>query len=490
MPVQELERDYLSTPTNSAEIQALQDPDNVIFFNSSKRVELSERLRVDLELQKAGWNSGMEIKRFVDDINAELAKGLTLEEAVSRSTEVFEYHIRYYDAEFIKQEPVLLHLNRFGFWSGEVRLLGNNGRPVVDAVDSRERVGSVKRASKKIEEDLLNAGNNSFVVLMSPQGESGYPDENGRDIPHLNTQTMVFRKDEHGNSKGITLITDLTIDQAGKVMADLGAPTNFFAKRGTEMQRITNILENPAKPSLPEMYKNPFQYVFDKILAVRGSGDICLRQKNGGAEVKSVTEIRQKINKFQSLLDLSLTKEKCLEEFRRFILDHFQKVGDPDFQQAIIEMAEETVLLFARDYMNKKSNQPVSHLLVFPQYTENAGRITIVCPPDRDFRREIAFLQTRAGCPSAVKALGGGSGSIVGGSGFGESDSMGSLFFSCPVCGTTNKRPREGYVNNCQSCGSDKVSCNSSGTTTDQQKGDSKVISFPGSTSRELAKAA
>lgn len=31
-----------------------------------------------------------------------------------------------------------------------------------------------------------------------------------------------------------------------------------------------------------------------------------------------------------------------------------------------------------------------------------------------------------------------------------ESDSMGSLYFPCPACGATNKRPREGYVELCQ----------------------------------------
>lgn len=490
MPVQELERDYLPTPTNSAENKPLQPSENTIFFNRHTLVEFAGNVHTRFELQKAGWNCETEIKRFIGDINLGLINGLTLPQAVAFSTRILTDHIRFYDAEFIKQEPVLPHRNYFGFWQGEKRWLGNNGRPVVDSVDGHERMGSVKRAAKKTEEYLLGAENNSFIVSMSAKGPSGYLDENDLDAPHLNTYIMVDCKDENGGLKGITLVTDLTIDQAEKVMASLGAPANLFAKRGTEMQRVANILENPAKPSLPEMYKNPFQYVFDKILAVRGNGDIRLRQKNGGVEIKPVTEIRQKIDKFQSLLGLSLTKEKCLEDFKRFILDRFQKVGDPDFQQAIVEMAEETVLLFTRDYMNKKSNLSVSKPIVFPQYTEDAGRITILRPPDRDFRREIAFLQTRAGCPSAVKALGGGSGSIVGGSGFGESDSMGSLYFSCPVCGATNKRPREGYVNNCQSCGSDKVACKSSGTTTDQQEGDSKVISFPGSTSRELAKAA
>lgn len=40
-----------------------------------------------------------------------------------------------------------------------------------------------------------------------------------------------------------------------------------------------------------------------------------------------------------------------------------------------------------------------------------------------------------------------------------ESDSMGSLYFPCPNCGAINKRPREGYVENCGFCGSAEVAC-------------------------------
>lgn len=488
MSVSRLEREYLPTPVQSAENQGLQTPDNVIFFNSSRKIELSTHLQVSSELEKAGWHSRMEAKRFIDDINFDVAHGVSLPQAVSRSAEVFEYHIRSYDAEFISQSPVLLHLSRFGLWNGEMRMVGNNGRPVIDAVDNTERGGADKRAAKKIEKDLLEAENNSFIVLMSPQGESGYPDENGRDIPHLSTQTMVFWKDGHGDLKVITLVTDLTVNQAEAVMKDLGAPANFLAKRETEMQRIANILENPATLSLAET-KNPFEYVFDRILAARGEVDIQLRQKNGEVEIKSIAEIRHKINSFQNLLDLSLTKEKYLEKFKKFILDRFQKVGDSDFQQAIIDMAEETVLLFGGDHLNKKNNPSVSHIIAFPKYTENAGRITVLRPPDDDFRQGIiTFLQSRRGCPSAVKAI---AGSGVGGlSGLGESDSMGSLYFACPVCGAVNKRPYEGFVNNCQSCGTDKVACKSSGAKADKQEKDSKVITFPSSTSRELAKAA
>lgn len=46
--------------------------------------------------------------------------------------------------------------------------------------------------------------------------------------------------------------------------------------------------------------------------------------------------------------------------------------------------------------------------------------------------------------------IAGATGWIGGLLGFGESDSMGSLYFPCPSCGAINKRPREGYVERCQ----------------------------------------
>lgn len=478
MPFQELERGYLSTPTNSAEIQGLQTPDNVIFFNRHPLVEFTGNVQTSRDLQKAGWDSEKEIRRFIGDINLSLINGLTLPQAVAFSTRILTDHIRFYDAEFIKQEPVLPHRSYFGFWQGEKRWLGNNGRPVVDSVDGHERMGAVKRAAKKTEEDLLDAENNSLVVSVSAQGPSGYSDENGLDAPHLNTYIMVDYKDQNGNLQGTTLVTDLTVDQAEVVMKDLGAPANFLAKTGTEMQRVANILENPATLSLPEAYKNPFEYVVDRVLAVRGEGDFRLRQKDGTVEVRSVAEVRRKIVNLESLLNLNVTKEEWLKELEEFILADYQQVGDSSFQQEIISLVEKDVLLFTENYlMLRGRNAPAGYSINLPQYTEGEREIVRLRDGRGDFRQAIAFLQTRAGCPSAVKAAGG---SGVGGvSVFGESDSMGSLYFACPVCGGVNKRPYEGYVNNCQSCGTDKVACKSTGAKKEES-----------ATSKELAKAA
>lgn len=484
MPVQELERGCLSTSPQSAENKPSQTPENVIYFNHPL-IEFRGNLLTSVDLQKAGWDSFAEIKRFIGDVNLGLIKGLTLEQAVAFSTQVFVEHFLFYDAEFIKQEPVLPHHNYFGMWQGEKRVLGNNGRPAVHAIDETERVGSAKRAAQKAEEYLLGADNNSFIVSMSAQGVSGYLDEDGLDIPHLNTYILVDWKDQDGNLKGMTLVTDLTIDQAEKVMRNLGVPANFSAKRGNEMQRLANLLENLATPALPVEYSNPVSFVLDQMLDVRGEEDMHLKQKNGPDEIRSVAEIKQKIASFEAILDMDVTKARLIREFQDFVLADYDKVQSSSFQQKIVEMAEETVFLFAKYFKITQKRDSLTPSFIGTarciSYEDNREIVRLAEGVDRRafFAAEIAFLQSRAGCPSSRNYATGREGATNSLSSLGESDSKGSLYFACPVCGAINKRPYEGYVDNCQSCGTDKVSCQSSETKTEERQEEKpKVISL------------
>ncbi|MBI2019645.1 hypothetical protein HYS95_03195 [Candidatus Daviesbacteria bacterium] len=497
---QERDSGHLSTTLKLAENKPLQLLESPI-YNSHQLVEFTGNLQTNEGLQRAGWDSFAEIKRFIGDINLGLIKGLTLEQAVAFSARILIDHIRFHDAEFTRQEPFLPHHNNFGLWKNDKgqyqkRWLGNNGRPVVHGIDRRERMGAPRRAAEKTEEGFLeadkevNEAENFVVVSVSAEGVSGYLDGNGADIPHLKTLVFADWKDINGNLKGLTFVTDLTIDQAERMMVGLGAPVNFLGKRGSEMDRVVNLLENPATFSLPAEFYDPVNFVFDRILAERGEGDIHLRQQNGPDEVWSIAQMRQKMHNLQHILDMEPAKADLLDKLTKFIVDHYQKIGDRDFQQAIVTMAEQVIQLFGGDYLVKRDHLSINYPLVLPQYTESAGKITVLLPPDCDFNPVILFLQSRSGCPSSRNSLAGKSG-IAGVSIFGESDSKGSLYFPCPLCGAINKRPWEGFVNNCQSCGTDKVSCKSLGVSKKADKDEnSKIIAFPTSANQSTQKAA
>ena len=252
MSVQELERGYLPTSVQSSEISTLQTP---------KRVDIYPGLGRDSVLtEETGFTLGMEMVRLGNDLNFALASGKNLAEALNFATDELEVNIRTYVVEFIKSKTVLPHKNRFDVFDGTQRMVGNNGRPVVDAISSQERKGSVLQVSKTIESFLLTAGPNSFAVMMSPDGWSGYLDKNGQGHNHFNAETMIFWKDQKGVLKGLTLVTDLKQDQAAAVMKRLGVSEQLLGG-DSEEDRLSNIVRNPALLSFPRSDITPFEQV-------------------------------------------------------------------------------------------------------------------------------------------------------------------------------------------------------------------------------------
>ncbi len=389
MPViQELERSY-STPIHSAEISTLQPP---------KRVDMYPGLGRDSVLtEETGFPLWMEMDRFDNDLNFALASGKSLDEALNFATSELEVNIRTYTVEFIKSKTVLPHKNRFDVVGGVQRMVGNNGRPVLDAISSQERNGSVLEAARIVESFLLSADPNSYAVTMNPSGWSGY------DLRHKNAQVMVSWKDQGGISKGLTFVTDLSEEQAKQVMINLGVSEEVL-KGGNEQERLANIVRNPA---LLRADTNPFEYVLDKILAVRGREDISLLQKKGPPEIRSIEQTREDIKKFDELLLFDQKEEELISNLREFIMGRIYQLGDRNIQERITKEIERTVLSLAGEHLRKNPT-------VWKGFSD-MYQVKVILNPflqDADnFGPEITFLQSRGGCPtggsSAIRALGG-----------------------------------------------------------------------------------
>lgn len=402
------------------------------------------------------WHMRMEMSRFLRDINTGLEQGKTLEEAVSKSAFELEMNIRAYHAEITKSKATLLHLTRFESREGVVRMVGSNGKPVVDAISPKERRGAVLTGSRKVEESLVAAENNSFAVLMSPAGWNGFTDQYGNETsPHLNSQALVFWKDPNGDLKGLTFHIDLEYEQAKRMMLGLGISEEDLNGE-TEKDRIVNMVKNPAFCSLPAAYANPFEYVLDKIIAERGTSPFRLLQQNG-VEIRTIEEVREDIKRFDQLLTGSQEEERLINELKGLILQQASRVKERIVQQQIIDSVEKTILRLARGYLQQTGQLPVYH----PNAVSELGNYKTSARGDNEFGLVIAFLETRAGCPSSVVAralagvsLGSISGvSIGGGSSFVESDQDGPLEFSCHNCEATLRRPRGGRLSSCHNCG-------------------------------------
>lgn len=402
------------------------------------------------------WDGAMEISRFINDINKGLSEGKSLAEAVNASAHELEMNMRAFDSEIIKSRAVLPHLNRFEMVDGEMRIVGNNGRPVIDAVSAKERRGAVLEGSQAIEKSLIAAENNSFAVLMNPAGWHGFTDQYGREAsPHRNAQALVFWKNQEGQLKGLTFHVDLQLEQAKNVMIALGVSEECL-KGGTEKDQIVNIVKNPALLSLSQAYKNPFEYVLDKILAARGNHAFRLLQENGKAEIRPIEQIREDIKRFETLLYGNQQEEQHITEFVDYILAEASGVNEREIQQQIVYKIEKTILSLTRVYLQDSGQMPITHSTIitepllrsFDQPKEEWGD---------NFSREIAYLKTKAGCPSRAgstmslsgMSLGSNEGGISGEGGSLESDQYGSLEFQCPYCKKTNRRNRGKFIKYC-----------------------------------------
>lgn len=421
MPIQELERDHPS-PIQLAEIPTLQTP---------KRVDMIPGLGRESNLnEETGFVLWLEVKRFFDDLNFALVSGKNLVEALNFATNELEVNIRTYTIEFIKSKTVIPHKNRLDMVDGVQRMVGNNGRPVVDAVSPQERRGSVLQASRMIESFLLAAAPNSFAVMMSPAGWSGYVDRYGQGQNHLSAETMIFWKDQNGILQGLTLVTDLDQVQSVAVMRSLGVSEQVLGG-DSEEDRSVNIVRNPA---LLRPDTNPFEGVLDKIVAVRGKGDVRLLQKDGSVEIRSIKQTMENIRRFDELLLFDQKEEEYIFNLREFIMGRIYQLDAESTQLRIAKEIENTVLRLAREHLRKNNTS-------WKGRQHDYGARVIQDSPTQhndNFRSEIAFLQSRGGCPaggsSIIRSLGGISlGSSVGS---GSSAERGSGM--CAECGKSN----------------------------------------------------
>lgn len=414
MPIQELERDY----------QPL----------TPHKVEMMPGLGEDSCLtEETGFALWMEVKRFFNDLNFTLSLGKDLVEALILATNELEVNIRSYNVEFIKSKTVLPHKNRFNFVDGVQRMVGNNGRPLLDAISPIERNGAVLEASRVIDSSLASAPLNSFAVMMNPDGWSGYVDKNGASHNHLNAETMVFWKDQNGILKGLTLVTDLNQAQTAEVMKLLGVSEQAL-NGNSQQEKVANIVRNPA---ILRLQTSPFEYVLDRILAVRGQQDFRLLQKDGTEEIRSVEQTRQDIKDFDKLLQFDQQEEQCITSLREFIMGKVYHINDIAAQQAIAKEIERTVLTLAREHLSKNVTAWKSPGIYKPTVIQYSH-----LPAFDNFELEIAFLKSRAGCPSA----GGISGSkILTGISLGQNIAIGDSF------GFTGESGKKGKT--CISCG-------------------------------------
>ncbi len=514
MSVQELERGYLSTSGQSAE-NKLSQP--------LTEIKLAPHVGRNSRLEKTGFNLPLEMFRLFSNYNQNIRKGKTPSEALMLSVSESEINIRTFIIEYIESKTVLPHVSRLGEVDGAVRMVGQNGVPVVSGITSEERSGATREASVKAESFLTEDGTkkaaNRVSVINSPVGHSGRINQQGKKINYKVNQTIVSYTGEQGELHSITLVSDLNQDQSRRLSISLGVEESLL-EGATEAEQVANIVRNPALFSYGRSIANPVRHVLDQIIAIRGNGDFRLEQDDGTVEVRSVAETRQDIENYGELLKFNPVWEGFIKKLTDLMLAQGYDLNKPFVQHLIAKKTEETILEITVDHLEKTKPELFSivpdNVIYFNSFSESSRYSTYgikgvyinESPNMARYAIATQYLETRSGCNSGEESgesiSGGSSSESSSGSSWGSSESKKG---KCRKCGRSKKdghyhcpRPNclamyanetkvapENRTKSC-SCGF-KFACGSS-KKEEQQQEDSKVISFPGSTSRELAKAA
>lgn len=433
--------DRISSPAESQ---------NTSFTEASIAPNLGENSR----LKNTGWNSALEGRRLFKNYNQNLKVGKTSQEALVITAAETELNIRNFIREFVQSGVVLPDSKRIQKVNGVRRMVGDNGIPVVDCITARERLGAVLDATKKVDQFVSAPVQNIWKVgvINSPN------DWNGITRDYLDNQTIVSWVDEFGVLHGATLVTDLNQEQSRQLSHSLGVAEELLNGK-TEAERISNIVRNPALFSYAKSIKDPIEFVFEKILAIRGNSDIRLEQLDGSIEYRSVEEAKKDTKRLDQLLKFNQNCERYLLELKDFIFKQINSLDNWFSQHRIVAKIEEIILLITDDHL-KDLSVPQKTYWVSSDYSV----VTINTREDR-FDRAVAFLETRAGCSqvtgsSRLSLRGISLGLSISNDGeiFGGFDQYGSLDFECPKCNRTNKRPRGQLLPNCQHCNAD-VTC-------------------------------
>ncbi len=355
-----------------------------------QEVQITPYLGEQSRLQGTGFILPLEIKRLFKNYNQNLREGKNNEEAWAVSLGELETNIRSYILEYIQSKTVLPHKNRIERVNGVRRMVGNNGILVVDGITDQERQGGVKQASIKVDGYLSNNAD-SIAVINSPFGHSGFFKNDGTGITYKNNQTMVFWTDQQGELHGLTLVSDLDERQSKELSESLGVSEGLLTGQ-TQLERVSNIVGNPALFSYSQALKNPAEYVLDKIVSIRGDADFRLVQEDGTIEIRSVAQTRADIQRMNQLLNFNKEIEEHIKELTNNLWRKFSNLNHSIIQAEIASIIEETILNITVDYLQKTPNRYFDRLS--PQNSWVSEQIR-----DQDkFMMAAAFLRTRAGC--------------------------------------------------------------------------------------------
>jgi len=372
-----------------------------------QEVQRMVHINYNSPLDAAGFEVQKDVNGFWADYQKALNEGKTREEAFRISLSERVVNIRTYIVEYARQGLVLPHM--IGLDKGKL-INTHNGQEKLPGISSQERGGAVRAATEQIENFFANV-DEGIAVNTSPRGKMGFFNKDGLEFEYFNCQTFIYKKGVDGSFEGVSLVSDMTLDQNRQLMRRLGVSENLLT--------VENIVRNPAllTPNLGRSIS--IEDVAEMILDIRGEGKIRLINAKEEVEYRSVSGMRRDLSRRSELLKFNReTESECegyIDDFVKSVAAAFNTVDAKSFMNKLALELERVILKvtskvkpkaqwrpyeLSRDYSLKEQHQ-------YGGYNDLSEQARLL----REYAPEIAYLKERAGCASV-------GGSRVGGSGY------------------------------------------------------------------------
>lgn len=289
-------------------------------------------------LDKRGFCIQLEINGLIADYREARSDGKTSREALLLSFSEREKNIRTYLLEYPGEGVVLPNLVDIAAVKGKQRMVNSyNHKAIIPRISPAERNGATLRASEQVEQFLVQAEPGSVAVITSPIGWTGF-----KGVDYGDTQTLIYRKKDDGGLEGVTIVSDLTLEQNKRLLIELGVDAAKLDGK-SESEIIAKVVENPALVS-PFLGKSlTLEDVASKILDIRGDRDITLHLPSG-INRRSTVDMMSNIKKGDKLLEFDPEVEAIIKSFKEFVFEQEEYIEGESVLLNIAQSMEDTLL--------------------------------------------------------------------------------------------------------------------------------------------------
>lgn len=350
-----------------------------------------------------GLDITSEMTGFLDRYNHKRKEGEIHSETIQLSINELEANLRSWTGEF-PQGALFLPMTISQAEENGRRFIVNSydGIRIVEKTTSRERNGATLKASERMEEFFDKEDGDGIGVINSVSGWTGFLNEDGSDFEYLDHQLLVFER-RGGVLRGLTLVSDLTREQARQLSINLGIAPEVLGGRN-EHEEIENIVKNPSLLKKGSQRFKTILEIAEEIMVVRGGRhDFCFELPDKTFKYVQVSEMLFDIEKFErgeDLLKFSPEVEKEINKLKEFILGKSHRLGHPIIQSLIAQEIRTTALRITRAL---RTPQLKSSSVGSIEFRPREYEIKPYYPQNDNFEEELLFLQHKTmGCAGGV----------------------------------------------------------------------------------------